>query len=256
MKWIKRRCTKIKDKDAFTYLVKFSNGDIYIGYKKFRTIKNKPTNWKTYTTSSKYINERLKTDTPTKWIILKTFDSYKDALKHEEEVIRKYFYSKKCLNKSIGGKKFYKHPDTEEHIRKLRDAHKGKVLSESHKNNIKSSVAEYYAKNRRSKEHVQNNINSRKSKKQVSIKLKNKTFRSFKKAAEYLNCTESEVETHPLVLSIKTTIHKVPEYVVVDGIKYTSYIEAAKALNFHPSTIKERCISMDYPNFVVSYKRA
>uniref|UniRef100_A0A173GAY1 Uncharacterized protein n=1 Tax=Escherichia phage UFV-AREG1 TaxID=1837867 RepID=A0A173GAY1_9CAUD len=38
----------------------------------------------------------------------------------------------------------------------------------THKNNIKSSVAEYYAKNGRSKEHVQNNINSRKSKKQVT----------------------------------------------------------------------------------------
>ncbi|URO83786.1 homing endonuclease [Escherichia phage EC128] len=255
MKWKLRKSLKIDNSVAFTYMVRFPDKSFYIGFKKFKTIYGKDTNWKEYNSSSKLVKEKLK-DYKAKWIILQVFDSYESALKHEEMLIRKHFNNEFILNKSIGGYKFNKYPDSEEHKQKLSNAHKGKILSLKHKDKIREKLIEHYKNNSRSEAHVKNNIGSRTAKKTVSIALKSgNKFRSFKSAAKFLKCSEEQVSNHPNVIDIKITIHPVPEYVRINDNIYKSFVDAAKDLKLHPSRIKDLCLDDNYPNYIVSYKR-
>lgn len=114
--WICNFSFDVNENISFVYKITFSDNRFYIGYKKFWVsnfeIPSKPnskqSNWKTYSGSSKTVNELLKHDTAT-FEILKVFDNLKDSYEYEYNLIRETYSENLNINRGLNIKDVVEH---------------------------------------------------------------------------------------------------------------------------------------------------
>ena len=130
---------------AYTYLIKCPNDKSYYGYRSANKTSPEDDLWKHYFTSSKAIQELRKQYGDDQFIatIDKTFATAEEAYEYETKFLTENdcVKSDDWLNRQcfpmFNDNKGRKMPErSEEHRRKLSEAHKGKKLSEEHKRKV------------------------------------------------------------------------------------------------------------------------
>lgn len=125
---------------AYTYLIGWSHLDKwYYGVRYSNTTLPENDLWVKYHTSSKHVKEfRKNNGEPNIIEVRKTFHVKEDAIKWEINVLKrmKILYNEKWLNKNICKAVEYT-PEVREKISKT---HKGKIISEQHKQSISEKM--------------------------------------------------------------------------------------------------------------------
>ena len=130
---------------AYTYLIKCPNGKSYYGYRAANKTSPEDDLWQHYFTSSKVIQELREQYSDDEFIatVDKTFATAEEAFEYETKFLTENdcVKSDDWLNRQcfpmFNDNKGRKMPErSEEHRRKLSEAHKGKKLSEEHKRKL------------------------------------------------------------------------------------------------------------------------
>jgi len=130
---------------AYTYLIKCPNGKSYYGYRAANKTSPEDDLWQHYFTSSKVIQELREQYSDDEFIatVDKTFATAEEAFEYETKFLTENdcVKSDDWLNRQcfpmFNDNKGRKMPErSEEHRRKLSEAHKGKKLSEEHKRKV------------------------------------------------------------------------------------------------------------------------
>jgi len=130
---------------AYTYLIKCPNGKSYYGYRAANKTSPEDDLWQHYFTSSKVIQELREQYSDDEFIatVDKTFATAEEAFEYETKFLTENdcVKSDDWLNRQcfpmFNDNKGRKMPErSEEHRRKLSEAHKGKKLSEEHRRKL------------------------------------------------------------------------------------------------------------------------